>query len=50
MQIEINNLQDINEAAQKFIQEMGDNKVFAFMVIWEPVRPLLSKLFVMSWE
>lgn len=30
MQIEINNLQDINEAAQKFIQEMGDNKVFAF--------------------
>lgn len=30
MQIEINNLQEINEAARKFIQEMGDNKVFAF--------------------
>lgn len=30
MQIAINNLQEINEAARKFIQEMGNNKVFAF--------------------
>ena len=30
MQIAINNLQEINDAARKFIQEMGNNKVFAF--------------------
>lgn len=30
MQIKINDLQEINEAARKFIQEMGNNKVFAF--------------------
>lgn len=30
MHIKISNLQEINEAARKFIQEMGNNKVFAF--------------------
>lgn len=30
MHIKISNLQEINDAARKFIQEMGSNKVFAF--------------------
>lgn len=30
MHIKISNLQEINDAARKFIQEMGNNKVFAF--------------------
>lgn len=30
MKLEINNLNDIPEAAQRFADQMGDNKVFAF--------------------
>lgn len=30
MKLEINNLNDISEAAQRFADQMGDNKVFAF--------------------
>lgn len=30
MEIRINSLEQINEAAQQFVDEMGDNKLFAF--------------------
>ena len=30
MEIKINSLADINEAAKQFIENMGDGKVFAF--------------------
>ena len=30
MEIKINSLEQINEAAQQFVDEMGDNKLFAF--------------------
>ena len=33
MEIKINSLADINEAAKQFIENMGDGKVFAFYVM-----------------
>lgn len=35
MEIKINSLEDIHNAAKAFISNMGDSKVFAFYGRWE---------------
>ena len=49
MEIKINSLDNIHEAAKEFIAAMGDNTVFAFMVKWEPERLHSSKPYVKNW-
>ena len=43
MEIRINSLTEINDAAKQFIAAMGDSKVFAFYGKWVPERRLSSK-------
>ena len=38
MEIRINSLADINEAAKTFVENMGDGKVFAFSARWVQAR------------
>lgn len=45
MEIKIQSLESIHEAAREFIAAMGDNTVFALYVKWEPAKRPSSKLF-----
>lgn len=50
MEINIQSLEQIHEAAKQFVQNMGDNTVFAFYgKRWEPEKLLLSRLSVRNW-
>lgn len=49
MEIKINSLDNIHEAAKEFIAAMGDNTVFAFYGKWEPERLHSSRLYVKNW-
>lgn len=49
MEIKINSLNSIHEAAKQFIAAMGDNTVFAFYGKMGPVKQHLSKLYAKSW-
>lgn len=46
MEIKIQSLESIHEAAREFIAAMGDSTVFALYGKWEPVRLHSSKPFV----
>ncbi len=50
MEIKINSLDSIHEAARQFIAAMGDNTVFAFYGKMGPVKRRSSKLYVKNWE
>lgn len=49
MEIKIQSLDQIHEAARQFIAEMGDNTVFALYGKWGRARRLSSKPFARSW-
>lgn len=49
MEIKIQSLDHIHEAAREFIAAMGDNTVLLSMERWEPVKLLSSKHFVRNW-
>lgn len=49
MEIKIQSLDQIHEAARQFIAEMGDNTVFALYGKWGRARQLSSKPFARSW-
>lgn len=49
MEIKIQSLEHIHEAAREFIAAMGDNTVFALYGKWEPVKRLSSRHFARSW-
>lgn len=49
MEIKINSLDSIHEAAKQFIAAMGDNTVLLSTERWEPVKQHLSKLYAKSW-
>ena len=49
MEIKIQSLDHIHEAAREFIAAMGDNTVFALYGKMEPVKLILSKHFVRNW-
>lgn len=49
MEIKINSLADINEAAKQFIANMGNGKVLLSTARWEPERPPSSRLYVRKW-
>lgn len=49
MEIKINSLNSIHEAAKQFIAAMGDNTVLLSTERWGPVKQHLSKLYAKSW-
>lgn len=49
MEIKIQSLDQIHEAARQFIAEMGDNTVFALYGKWGRARRLSSKPFARNW-
>ena len=49
MEIKINSLDSIHEAAKQFIAAMGDNTVFAFYGKMGAGKQHLSKLYAKSW-
>lgn len=50
MEIKIQSLEQIHEAAREFISAMGDNTVFALYGKMEQVKRLLSRHFARSSE
>ena len=49
MEIRIDNLENIREAAKSFISEIGDRKVFAFYGKWGQARPPSSRPSARNW-
>lgn len=49
METKIDSLENIHEAAKKFIAAMGDNTVFAFYGKWGQERQLLSRPYAKNW-
>ena len=49
MEIKIQSLESIHEAAREFIAAMGDNTVFALYGRWVPAKRHLSKRSAKNW-
>ncbi len=50
MEIRIENLEKIREAAHEFVPVLERVRYMLSMVRWEPVRPHLSRRYVKNWE